>query len=647
MERLPLEILRLICVYARDHDSNDLATLRRVSRFWLQASTPLLFENLTIILSNDGDTQQLLSEFHDSGYGSPFLEHARTLDLVCLRDLSCFNQRRISKHLKNMRPNLFSHIPQVALRSFLEEYCLLGVTPVSPSEFHGWHWVFDAYWKEEWQPLVTLVSHLRCLARLNYGLLNRFPMPIHEAIARYHPECALNIWKGAMPLLDPPLDQQTFLNSNPLQDPLPRMDDYSLSNLRSYTALCPVKSKIVSPQIQWTHMTRHLSYLAACHHLRHLEIRPDDRWGTYDEVNRSNERWASIPPPEAIANLESLRVSDSSPCEQILVDLASVFALSTLRSLDFDVYEHPDLLRDLAPRLPNLQRLFISMDTYMGRDPDLFAENQGVVEAILAFRPLQYLCFRGVRNVTTLHTIVEHHGATLKGLLIEPTRKGRVGRSRDYHFKYPAMTPADVRRIAESTPLLRELRLPIKRTKGDKDECAIYKAIGSFCNLRCLLLDLHYDIRTPPVDPQWRPGASQLRDILINAATDKDLAQSIWNLIARNQASKALRTLTVRPFGADVLKMPEAYLLMTVGRAFLVMRPPSDAFEPLQIRRVAEGAYELEVERRLQEGDGPRRGLTPALKQVVDGVWPGPGKWQTRWRSFPLAEEEEEETRKY
>jgi hypothetical protein len=41
-------------------------------------------------------------------------------------------------------------------------------------------------------------------------------MPIHEAIARYHPDCALNIWNGAMLLLDPPLDQQIFLNSNPL-----------------------------------------------------------------------------------------------------------------------------------------------------------------------------------------------------------------------------------------------------------------------------------------------------------------------------------------------------------------------------------------------------------------------------------------------
>jgi hypothetical protein len=81
-----------------------------------------------------------------------------------------------------------------------------------------------------------------------------------------------------------------------------------------------------------------LSYLAACRNLRYLDVRQDGRWGTYDEINRSNEKWASIPTLEAIAKLESLTVSDSGPCEQILMDLAGIFDLSTLRSLDFDVY---------------------------------------------------------------------------------------------------------------------------------------------------------------------------------------------------------------------------------------------------------------------------------------------------------------------
>jgi hypothetical protein len=138
------------------------------------------------------------------------------------------------------------------------------------------------------------------------------------------------------------------------------------------------------------------------------------------------------------------------------MDLTGIFNLSTLQSLDFNVYEHANLLQNLAPRLPNLQRLFICLDTKMSQDSDLFADNPGVVEAILTFYPLQYLC-RRVRDVETLHMVLERHGATLKGLLFEPTKLGRAGRMSDFHYKHPSIIPTDVRRIAESGPLLCEL----------------------------------------------------------------------------------------------------------------------------------------------------------------------------------------------
>ncbi|KAL2848399.1 hypothetical protein BJY01DRAFT_159922 [Aspergillus pseudoustus] len=641
MHHLPFEILQLICIYTRDHDTNDLATLRRVSRSWLQASTPVLFETLTIILSNDGGTEQRLSDFHELGLGNLFLEHARTMDIVCVRDVSSFRGLRvgISRLLKTMQANLCGHIPPVAVPAFLEEYCLLGVTPTSDL-----HWVFDVFWMEEWEPLVTLISRMKCLTRFDSGLLNRFPRALHEALATYHPNCALNIWKGAIPLPGAPLDEQTALNSNPLKDPLHRMDDYSLANLQSYSALCPSDFNRVSPRMHWAYMMRHLHHLAACRKLRYLDIQPDSCWSTYNEICRRNEEWPNNTPTEAIANLEALTISSSGPREEILLGLTSVFDLSTLKSLDFEVFEHSDLLKKVAPRLRNLQRLFITVDTSLNRTPDLFADNQGVIEAVLAFRPLQYLCLRQVRNVTTVHTILEHHGLTLKGLQIEPIRTGRAGLA-DFHFKYPAMTATHVVRIAESAPHLRELRIPLKRTMGDENESAIYRAIGSsFRNLQSLLLDLHYDTRTPPLYPRWRPNATELHDILVNAATDKDLAQRIWTVISRNQATKTLRNLTVRPFGSEAFQMLEAYLLLTLGRTFLVTRGSSmDGSEPLHIKCVGEGVYELEVENRLLERGNPWRGLPPLLREVVDGVWPGTGEWQTRWKSFPLEEEEEEE----
>ncbi|KAL4993713.1 hypothetical protein BDV10DRAFT_189701 [Aspergillus recurvatus] len=538
-----------------------------------------------------------------------------------------------------MRANLFAHIPPVATSSLLEEYAASGVNP--DTGFQAWSWVFDAFWKEDWQPLVTLVSRLQNLTALNYGLLNRFPMALHQALARFHPHCNLNIWTGTMPFPDSKPGEQMFLNSNPLQNHLPCLDDYSLSRLRSYAAMCPVNSERVGSQTRWSHMVRHFTYLAACRSLRHIDVCLDSRWGTSDEIKRANAKWATIPAPKALAKPESLSITGFGPHEHVLLDLAGIFDLSTLRSLDLDVWEHPTLLQEIAPCLPNLQKLLISLDTKLNKDPDLYADHQGIIKAIVTFSPLQYLCLRGVRNVATLDLIVKRHGPRLKGLLIEPTTAGRVGPLSDMHFKYPHLTAADILRFAESAPNLRELRLPLKRDKGSKDECGIYRALSAFTNLHCLLLDLHYDTRTAPIYPGWRPSATELREILVNAATDAELARSIWTLVSETQSSKALRSLSVHPFGSESFKMPEAYLLMSLAPSFLVQRPAFDVFEPLEIKCVAEGRYELEVEWRLQEGDGPGRGLTKSLKEVFNEVWPGEGKWQTRWRSFPLKEEVE------
>ncbi|KAL5041129.1 hypothetical protein BDW71DRAFT_212416 [Aspergillus fruticulosus] len=342
-------------------------------------------------------------------------------------------------------------------------------------------------------------------------------------------------------------------------------------------------------------------------------------------LRRVNRAWLQVSTPVLFENLTIVlhngAVTGSGPREHILLDLVGIFNLSTLRSLDLD-------------------RLFISLDTKLNWDPDLYTNHQGVIEAILAFSSLQYLCLWGVWNVTTLDIILERHRPSLKGLLIEPTKAGRVGPSSDFHFKYPHPTATDILQFAESAPNLRELRLPLKRNKGNKDECGIYKALGSFTNLRSLLLDLHYDTRTAPIYPQWRPSATELGEILVNTATDAHLAHSIWNLISKTQSSKALQNLSVHLFGAECFKMLEAYLLMSIARSFLVQRPVFDVFELLEIKCVAEGRYELEVEWRLQEGDGLGRGLNKLLKEVFNEVWPGGGKWQTRWRSFPLREEE-------
>ncbi|KAL4879240.1 hypothetical protein BJY04DRAFT_220357 [Aspergillus karnatakaensis] len=647
MDRLPLEIFQLICALIQDHDANDLYALRLVNHQWLQVSTPLLFESLNIILRNGDyvlETLPGLNEFDKSGLGRQYLEHARKLNIITVRDVDSFGKvnHNLYKYLKEMQANLFSHIPPVAASSFLEHFCLAGIHPGSTHQ--PWQWVFDAYWKSDWQPLVTLISRLQRLTHLNYGLPNRFPKEMSDAIATYHPNCFLNIWSGVTPLIEPRPAMRTFFHSNPVLDPLSRPDDHSLSHLHAYIAMCPEVSNKATPR-QFTHMTEHLLQLAACRSLKHLEVRLDGRWGDYDQVNQAKEKWtrfnASMMPSQAIkCTLHSLHVTGNATQEDVLLSLANVFDFSGIQSLDLQIWANPALLQDMAPRFSNLQRLFIRLDTKLNKDPNLLADHEGVIDAVMAFKPLQYLCLCGVRSSASLHLILSHHGPTLRGLSLAPTRAGRSGPGADWHYKYPDLMPADIMRMSESAPNIRELRIPLKRTKGNSVECAKYRALGSFANLRCLLLDLHYDHRSPPADPNWHPSDAELREVLVNAAMDEALARSIWTIIASNQASKYLRNLTCRPFGSESLEMPEAFLVMSLGRTYLIKRPVFDAFEPLEIKRVADGGHELAVEHRFVHAWGGR-GLTKHIKAVFDEVWPGKGKWQTRWRSFPLQGVEE------
>ncbi|RAH77155.1 hypothetical protein BO86DRAFT_403977 [Aspergillus japonicus CBS 114.51] len=44
---------------------------------------------------------------------------------------------------------------------------------------------------------------------------------------------------------------------------------------------------------------------------------------------------------------------------------------------------------------------------------------EGMILAVHGFRPLQYLCLRGLRSFASLARIIAHHGPTLKGLGVE------------------------------------------------------------------------------------------------------------------------------------------------------------------------------------------------------------------------------------
>jgi hypothetical protein len=269
-------------------------------------------------------------------------------------------------------------------------------------------------------------------------------------------------------------------------------------------------------------------------------------------------------PPTQISQLESITISGVGPREDILFKLAAVGDLSNLRTLVLaDVYDPVNLVK-IAGLFPNLERLFIDPNPRGRPWMHLKSDHDDSIAAIRAFPPLKYLCLHSLRSVENLHRIVEQHGPSLKGLIIEPSGLA--------HSQYPRLDVSDIVRLATYCPNLEELRLQIKRSMGSQAECELYKALGEFSDLYSLVLDLHFDARLEPARRHLdTEDLTVLRKTFINAATDEKLALGIWNMIKTNKASR-LQYLRVVPFGNGTFSREESYLLDCFARSFLVTR---------------------------------------------------------------------------
>ncbi|KAL2849280.1 hypothetical protein BJX68DRAFT_267132 [Aspergillus pseudodeflectus] len=661
MESLPIEILRTICILLRDGNSNDLCSFRRASHFHSQVATPVLFERLTVRLQSPYscvETHDSLAELSRAGLGRHYLKYARTLSVVAIRNLLENHRLEYTTRLKALERNLFDHIPRAARDSFLDSALVTGVTPQPNSS--GWKWIFDIYAPEDWNPLISLVSRLEHLTELNYGVPNIFPEPLLQTLATQHPDCVLNIWDGHwLPRdSDTPLERtgfawsgymprggssaalidRTLISSSPARHPPASPSQYSLDHLRSFCAQCPVawQRTTAPPHHTWLQLTEHLPFLAACPNLQHLRIYQSSHSASYNEIVAAQAKWRALVSSTNLtprARLHSLTIAGFGPREPMLSTVADIFDLSSLRSLDIHVAYDASILQHVAPRLSQLTRLFIDLDLERDDDPNLSLQENSptVITAILAFHPLQHLCLRGARSPSSLHTILSHHGPSLTSLLIEVSEYGRS--MTDDGPKFPNCSPADIAAIGASCPHLRDLRIPIQRTQGDPGEYDKYVALGAaFPNLHSLLLDLHCYTRTWPFNREWRPAGPALREILVNAATDSDLARGIWDAVESGAAqwrgsssstTSRLSRLTCIPFGANSLQLPEAHLVLSIGHSFLVERGGVGASQgsttepPVHVRRVGERALELEIGNKLLERSIGKE-LSKRLKTVFD-----------------------------
>jgi hypothetical protein len=402
------------------------------------------------------------------------------------------------------------------------------------------------------------------LGKIEFLLQNDFPISLQEAIS-HHPQCQLDISRPQnVSTSVPSLKSQASPRLRGRMDDDDWGIDFNLLRLEGLHTL-PVQIPRKSDQSGWIELDEMLPFHVLAPNLKHLLLQRNSTAHKFPITTLKQEwrNFASTTRPVPKSSLHSISIGQLEPREDILLRLADIVGLSQLRSLKLHELFDATILSQVAPLFPNLERLFISTNGQGWRYPDVNAGNNIGIAAIRAFNPLKYVHLCGIRSVSSLNEIIQHHGPSLKGLIIERSIgvRARIG-TRDSGNKYPELDAFGISHLAKSCPQLEELRLPIKRSMGSQEECDMYKALGNFSNLYSLVLDLHFDPRPRPVDRMQEIETSVLKMIFVNAAMDEKLALQIWHLISSNQASRRLQNLRVVPFGLEFLPNDEHRLLI-------------------------------------------------------------------------------------
>ncbi|MAD82250.1 MAG: hypothetical protein CL912_04745 [Deltaproteobacteria bacterium] len=187
------------------------------------------------------------------------------------------------------------------------------------------------------------------------------------------------------------------------------------------------------------------------------------------------------------------RVVFPSYVPQGLKHWAQVTELSNLRCLDlpWDL-KNASALAEIAAKgeAPSLQRLRLCSEDSYGND-DETEESQAAMDLLLStLNPLHRLEIAGYISPRTFDVLVDHHGENLRYLALKPSRE-EISDDRNPLVVFSAPV---IHRFAARCSHLTHLSIPINRTRGDKYEVGIYRALNKLPSLQYLSLQLMYSV---------------------------------------------------------------------------------------------------------------------------------------------------------
>jgi hypothetical protein len=504
--------------------------------------------------------------------------------------------------------------------------------------------------KKNWRPLLELLSTLNRVEILNYAVGNNFPRSLLQALHQYHPTCQLNIWSYQNIALGRPELGNVQLCGVP-EDP----DLFEIDLIRS-PCLHAIKvlyaSDYDSERRMYVAQDAIISLLTRAPNLRHLQVRSILAKGS---ISRSNEEWenfmTSLGPPTTPARPVTFCCTDGAfDTEAIVTKWEQCFDFSNLRALDIGPIKSVSVVANLFSRLPKLERLFINLadPIELGFEPPICFQEADFRSIFSSLNPLKYLCISGLCDKSAIGAILEYHGKSLRGLILQPDRSWYSEEYRHYH-SYPSLLAEDILSFAKAAPCIQHLRLTVERSKGNSDERLIYEALGIFPSLQNLTLDLHYKPRpsglghgaTLKDGASWSKHRARLEAAFINAAMDETLAREIWNVIYSKQQKEKLQSLRIVPIGWDLFAhRAERNIAFHLSRSFLLWKSGPE-FD-LKVVELGHDERELQVEREAintWEPD-PTRSPPKRLQRLIRSLWGYSESqmedWRLHWKSFPL-----------
>ncbi|KAI4868615.1 hypothetical protein F4820DRAFT_409920 [Hypoxylon rubiginosum] len=533
---------------------------------------------------------------------------------------------------------------------------------------------------EQWRPLANLIRQLPMLSDVIYQCSTQFPPCLLEALHEHQPVCRLHVDSfrlrclGSTPMK---MDQhELMLITSPCLHSINiRTGERDLYNFRHWVPVHHLGAIFrlvagVTPNIKEVHVSGMHSCQTTQHGEWHSSFRP---------------RWESLPIPRAgprqKGSLSCLQLcgSDDHPIGgQDIDDWGAHTDFTALRTLKLDSEVTQSALETLVNKhsFPSLETLSLSLEPL----------------ALPVIGPVEYclLLERFLQSLPRLSTLKitnwQHHfsldwvlGPGLRTLWLEPRIDfDRLTTQHD-------LTAQNIAQIRERCPLLKNLTLVVRRSKGDSSESALYRELGTLPKLQHLSLKMDPSRDGGLLNPTWSwnedPSFAhvstaetvrrellraaffqmedlrkkQAQDMFINSAVDDSLALAIFKAISETKERHniiPLDKLEIRlvdpnfpftPNGRIYFEL-EKYISM-LGRSWQVVRMPRDGSGQVLMAQEINKKERERASRRIEEDfRGVRKIVTTdrsrPLEVIFREIWPQRREGSTLqedWRSWPLS----------